>query len=565
MIKNEKYKIENIKNKVLCGDVISELKRIPDESIDTVITSPPYFGLRSYDSLYDKEFSNKEKAKKWILKKEKENKDYFSKIREIKNVKNKTIGYKAIIYSKFIKKNQVGLEETPKDYINRMVEIAKEVKRVLKKTGSFWLNIGDSYNTKSGSGMIYGNLPNQKEDEYGVSEHRHTKRGGGNYPTKCLLQIPQRIAIALTDKVGFTLRNDIIWSKQVLIHKKNSTIGNVMPSSVKDRLNNSYEHLFFFTKNKKYYFDLNSIRIPHQTGSLERYQRAVNLGAIQVQGKMFEDKVDKPMQPPKVFREKFGKDKNYKGKFNGIGKESENFGSPRARNERSSRLKDSKNIVDLPQSSHQGKTNAENLGSYRDFKIRKRVPRGGLVPDNTSQARLEHDVRNLKNEVDNNIQGKNLCDVWQVNTQPSSIKHFALFPVALLSRPIKTCLPNKICKKCGHIVTTISEKEGTSIYSEQGKPEGIERSEMKWGKSHPNYNPRWWSSDKVIGENICKCKNPEYEGGIVLDPFFGGGTTAIAQRLYKPLASFIGIEINKSYIEIAEKRIKEESPDGLGI
>jgi len=240
---------------------------------------------------------------------------------------------------------------------------------------------------------------------------------------------------------------------------------------------------------------------------------------------MFEDKVDKPMQPPKVFREKFGKDKNYKGKFSGSGKESENYGSPRARNERvskvplantgllnkepykennphRSRLKNSKNIVDLPQSSRQGKTNAENLASYRDFKIRKRTPRGGLVPGNTSQARSEHDVRNLKkedsenNEVDNNIQGKNLCDVWQVNTQPSSIKHFALFPVALVSRPIKTCLPNN---------------------------------------------------------------------GIVLDPFFGGGTTAIAQRLYKPSASFIGIEINPEYIKIAEKRIREESPDGLGI
>ena len=459
--KNIKYKIENILDKILCGDVVTELKKIPDESIDTVITSPPYFGLRSYDSLYNKEFSNKEKAKKWILKKEKENKDYFSKIRNIFDMNNKIVGYKAIIYSKFIKKNQVGLEETTQDYINRMVEIAKEVKRVLKKTGSFWLNIGDSYNVKM-----------------------------GKYPTKCLLQIPQRIAIALTDKLGFILRNDIIWSKQVLIHKKNSTIGNVMPSSVKDRLNNSYEHLFFFTKNKKYYFDIDSIRIPHQTQSLERYQRAVNLGAIQVQGKIFEDKVDKPMQPPKVFREKFGKDKNYKGKFSGTGKESENYGSPRARNERISKVP----------SANTGFFNKEPYKKNNPH--RSRLEREGLVPGNTSQARTEHDVRDLKkknnenNEVDNNIQGKNIPDTWCVNTRPSSIKHFALFPKELLMRPIKTCLPKK---------------------------------------------------------------------GIVLDPFFGGGTTAIAQRLYKPLASFIGIEINKSYIEIAEKRIKEETPEGLGI
>jgi len=541
------YKIKDIKDKILQGDVIDELKKIPNETIDTVITSPSYYGLRDYSTLYDKSFPTKKEAQQWI--KEQKNKDYFSKIREIQNLNGEIISYKAIIYSKFIKKNQVGLEETPQDYINKMVDVARNIKRVLKKSGSFWINIADSYWTKSGSGKNYGNLQNQQEDEYGVSEHRHTKRGTGKYPSKCLCMIPERLAIAMIDD-GWILRNKIIWSKQVMIHKTNSTIGNVMPTSVNDRFNTAYEYLFFFTKNKKYYFNLDSVRIPHQTQSLERYQRGVNLGVVQTQGKMFEDKVDKPMQPPKVFREQFGKDKNYKGKFDGYGIESENYGSPRARN--------------------------------------ARIPRGGLVPGNTSQARPEHDVRRCgrggnNKELGNrnfmptqktnkdinssicNIQGKNICDVWQVNTRPSSIKHFALFPVALLSRPIKTCLPHKICKKCGHIVTTKSKKEGTPIYTEQGKPEGIERSKIKWGKSHPNHNPRWWNTNKVIGENKCKCKNIEYEGGIVLDPFFGGGTTAIAQRLYCSSGSFIGIEINSEYVKLAEKRIKEESPEQLGI
>lgn len=625
-----KYRIEEIKNKILCGDTLKELKKIPSESIDMVITSPPYFGLRSYDSLYNKEFSTKAEAKIWISQKLKKDKDYFSKIREIKDINEKIVGYKAIIYSKFIKKNQVGLENTPQDYINKIIKIAKEIKRILKKTGSFWLNIGDSYNTKSGSGMIYGNLDNQQEDEYGVSKHRHTKRGISKYPTKCLFQIPQRIAIALTDEVGLTLRNDIIWAKQVLLHKDNRTVGNVMPTSSKDRFNTAYEHLFFFTKNKKYYFELNSVRLPHQTETLERYQRAVNLGATQTQGKIFEDGVDKPMQAPKTFRENFGKDKNYKGKFSGFGEESENYGSPRARNERlskvpsantgffnkepykdnnphRSRIPNSKNIVDLPQSAYQGETNAQRLASYRDFTVRKgrksnnselrnrnwmpiksktdetavffqeQKKQGGNVnlvhwkPKKRLKTQDEDYKIGMRNAPEPgesnafNIQGKNLPDIFQINTQPTSIKHFAVMPLALLERPIKTCLPDKICKKCGHIVTTKSKKEGTSIYSEQGKPEGIERSEMKWGKSHPNYNPRWWNTSKVTGENKCKCRNPEYDGGIILDPFFGAGTTAIAQRLYCPSGSYIGIEINPQYVKLSEKRIREESPEQLGI
>ncbi len=516
-----KYKIKDIKNKILCGDVISELKKIPKESIDTVITSPSYYGLRDYSALYDKQFPSKKEAQEWINKQD--NKDYFSKIRELQDINSKIVGYKAIIYSKFIKKNQVGLEESPQDYIDRMVKVAHEIKRVLNKTGSFWINIADSYWTKSGSGTIYGNLPNQQEDEYGVSEHRHTKRGTGKYPSKCLCMIPERLAIAMIDD-GWILRNKIIWSKQVLIDKENKTIGNCMPCSTIDRHNTCWEYFYFFVKSRKYYFNIDSIRIPHQTQLLERYQEAVNLGAIQVQGKIFEDKrIDKPMQPPKVFREKFGKDKNYQGKFDGYGIESESYGSPRARNER--------------------------------------TPRSGLVPGNTSQARPEHDVRDLRkgrggnnSELGNrnfmpikkvdettmffqeqkkqggntnlpwkphraktqdeyykigmrnapepgepsafNVRGKNIPDCWNVNTSPSSIKHFALYPIKLLMRPIKTCLP---------------------------------------------------------------------KNGIVLDPFMGGATTAIAQRKYCPSGSFIGIEVNPEYIKIALKRIKEESPEQLGI
>jgi len=210
-------KIEDWTNKIHNGHVVDILREIPSRSIDVCVTSPPYWGLRDYGE------TTKVKWKDW--------------------------------------NGQLGLEPHPQMYINHLVTIFREVKRVLKDSGSFWLNLGDTY---------YGGGRGQKLSSHGkmiersflgavsTKENIPNKRQSNWLQPKQKMLIPERVAIALQED-GWILRNDIIWYKP-----------NHMPSSVKDRLTSSYEHVFFFVKSRKYYFDLDSIRVAPKSSTLIR-------------------------------------------------------------------------------------------------------------------------------------------------------------------------------------------------------------------------------------------------------------------------------------------------------
>lgn len=214
-------KIEDWTNKIHNGHVVDILKEMPSRSIDVAVTSPPYWGLRDYGDI------TKVKWDKW--------------------------------------EGQLGLEPHPQMYIDHLVTIFREVKRVLKDSGSFWLNLGDTYcggDTHHGKWKEAGKHKLSKGKDY-MSGIELQSASGLNMNGKWLqpkqkMLIPERVAIALQED-GWILRNDIIWYKP-----------NHMPSSVKDRLTSSYEHVFLFVKSRKYYFDLDSIRVPLKISSLKR-------------------------------------------------------------------------------------------------------------------------------------------------------------------------------------------------------------------------------------------------------------------------------------------------------
>lgn len=182
-------------NKVICGDSLEILKKIPDHSIDLCITSPPYWGLRDYG----------------------------------------------------LGPDQLGYEPTPELYIDHLTEIFNEVKRTLKKEGTFWLNIFDTY---SGSGKGYGDKnPDPKYKKGG--RQRTIKPMKINIRSKSLCMIPERLAWSLI-KNNWILRNKIPWIKP-----------NCMPFPGKDRYTNKWEYVFLFVKSRKYYFDLDSVREAH--------------------------------------------------------------------------------------------------------------------------------------------------------------------------------------------------------------------------------------------------------------------------------------------------------------
>jgi DNA modification methylase len=187
--------------KIIIGDVRNSMQSIPDKSVQTCITSPPYWGLRDYGQ-----------------------------------------------------GDQIGLEETPQQYVDQMVEVFREVWRVLKDDGTLWLNIGDSY-AGSGKGPA-GNLGATHNERH--MEHKHSAIVPEGLKPKDLVGIPWRLAFALQAD-GWYLRQDIIWSKP-----------NPMPESVTDRCTKSHEYVFLLTKSRKYFYDHKSIKEPSVNSGVKK-------------------------------------------------------------------------------------------------------------------------------------------------------------------------------------------------------------------------------------------------------------------------------------------------------
>ena len=237
--------------KVITGDSLQVLKTLPGESIQCCVTSPPYWGLRDYGTA------------KWEGGSDECDHTYQKGGRN-PETSSVQLGNKGTTFSQYehiCKKcgatrvdKQLGLESTPEEYVSKMVEIFREVRRVLRKDGTLWLNLGDSYagncsqssnNGRAGFGNIRETLINRK---------------GQNIKPKDLVGIPWRVAFALQAD-GWYLRQDIIWAKP-----------NPMPESVTDRCTKAHEYIFLMTKSGKYYYDNEAVKEPVADVSLKRVE-----------------------------------------------------------------------------------------------------------------------------------------------------------------------------------------------------------------------------------------------------------------------------------------------------
>ena len=216
-------------SKIIIGDCMETLKKIPDESLNAVVTSPPYWGLRDYQ-----------------------------------------------------RKNQIGLEETPEAYASHLVEVFRKIKRVLRDDGTVWLNLGDSYCSSrpmgtSGNENVGGKRYAEAKDAWDFGRTGATSVTGDNsfrgrgkvvagLKQKDLVGIPWRVAFALQAD-GWYLRQDIIWHKP-----------NPMPESVQDRCTKAHEYIFLLSKNQKYYYDVEAIKEDgHECRKNKRSVWTVNL------------------------------------------------------------------------------------------------------------------------------------------------------------------------------------------------------------------------------------------------------------------------------------------------
>ena len=236
------------------------LKKIKDESVNCVVTSPPYWGLRDYGTAKweggDLECDHK------IPWKNSNELNAPCSLKTFERIKARQKSYTNVCKLCGAKRidQQLGLEDTPDKYVENLVAVFRKVRRVLRDDGTIWLVLGDSYAANRGY-----QVPDNKHVDVGNSRGMKADKFG--LKPKDLVGIPWRVALALQAS-GWWLRSDIIWHK-----------ANVMPSSVTDRCTNAHEHVFMLTKSAKYYFDAEAIKEPAayagqgRGGSTKRYEQ----------------------------------------------------------------------------------------------------------------------------------------------------------------------------------------------------------------------------------------------------------------------------------------------------
>lgn len=419
---------DSILNKIFHGSAKEILATLDDKSVHCCVTSPPYWNLRDYQV-----------------------------------------------------EGQIGLEDTPEDFILRLVEVFREVKRVLRDDGTLWINIGDSYaatcknRTEKQAGArsnIQGSLSSQSQ-----SLKQKSKIVSGLKP-KDLVGVPWMLAFALRAD-GWYLRQDIIW------HKTTS-----MPESVTDRCTKNHEYIFLLTKSSKYYYDHISI-MQDAKNPIDDMRR---LNAASWDDKTIPGELNNGLRPRKS--DTFKRDNSKRGI----------------------------SIVNQTKGTHRPDRN----DTFNTGKANKR-------------------------------------SVWTVTPRAFTEAHFATYPPELIVDCIKAGSSEYgVCDSCGSPYKRLYKQRlvpGNKA-SFNSKPDDrdaqADAQDAGSNRMKDGHKPEWINEVKQLGfVPSCKCPNTKRSPAIILDPFFGAGTTGIVAR--KLNRNFIGIELNKSYIDdIAIPRMKRE-------
>ena len=251
------------------GHVLDALKTIPRNSVDCIITSPPYWGLRKYPDSANIVWGGDENCEhEWEISTRRNpldrgGKGQFDEYRHfgaLMGVKRTTEPVREGFCKKcFAWYGQLGLEPTLEMYIEHLLEITKELKRVLKPTGVMFWNHGDCWGGVGHFDFTSSNPEWMKKIGKKYWKNNKDFRLNKGIPQKCMALQNYRLVLRMIDEQGWILRNIIIWYKP-----------NHMPESVKDRFTKAYEPIFMLVKKKKYWFDLDAVREPHKESTIER-------------------------------------------------------------------------------------------------------------------------------------------------------------------------------------------------------------------------------------------------------------------------------------------------------
>lgn len=414
----------------MVGDCLELLRGLPAESVHCVVTSPPYYGLRDYGVA-----------------------------------------------------GQIGLEESPGEFIRKLVEVFREVRRVLRKDGTCWVNMGDSYCGAPGGGqgaggqMVGRSVAAARDVAKGACEASN-KGARAMFKPKDLMGMPWRLALALQDD-GWWLRQDIIWAKP-----------NPMPESVHDRCCKAHEYVFLLSKSARYFYDAEAVKDP-VSGTANARGKGVN---------------------PKVA-----------GWMDGPG-------------------------------SHKAIDHAQG----------ERSPKGNTRPKQNES--FSSAVREL-------VSQRHLRSVWTITTEACAEAHFATFPRALV-RPcvLAGTSARGACSSCGAPWERIVEL-GEADLEHQRACGGDAEGEYH-GKATKDFAGAMAEDASAVKARIlagmrerktvgwrprCTCEGAgEPVPCVVLDPFFGTGTTGVVAL--EEGRDAVGLELNPEYAAIARRRTGKVEP-----
>lgn len=351
-------------NTICVTDALTGLRGVPSNSIHCCVTSPPYFGLRDYQS-----------------------------------------------------EGQVGLESTPEAFIQRLVEIFREVRRVLRKDGVCWVNIGDSYARTGGNDRTVSPTASVGNTVRSMKAMpSRSQKAPMGLKEKDLIGIPWMLAFALRAD-GWYLRQDIIWSKP-----------NPMPESVRDRCTKSHEYIFLLTKSRKYYYDHEAIKEPVTLSTIARLDQDLEQqdGSNRIPGK-----TNGPMKAvgrrPQMQRalelaNQAGLTQTHFDAIRAVGMSD----AGRAKLLQTGSGKNAEETIRLAD-----EAKAVLGGYYREFLSRK---------SSGNKARKPGSERGCPEGTGSNVCGsvpweghtRNKRSVWSVSTKPFKEAHFATFPEDLI-------------------------------------------------------------------------------------------------------------------------------------
>jgi DNA modification methylase len=404
-------------------------------------------------------------------------------------------------------RGSLGLEPTPGLYAQHLVDVAREVRRVLHPTGVFWINLGDTYNAGRNGGHPGGRGSMNEGREL---EEFTTGKSGSNAPDlkpKDLVGIPWRVAFALQAD-GWWLRSAVVWAKP-----------NPMPESITDRPTQAHEYVFLFAKDEHYFYDNNAVRNPLAESSESRIAQ-------------------------RSFWDQEGGEKDYGKGTNpnrSMRRSLENLATRSGY--APSTLRELKEGYD-----GQAIKNYEGTGAQNPSDTKRRIIAG-------ANARIEAGLEG----------GANLRSWWLIPTQSFSGAHFATFPEEIPRRAILLSTSEKgACPKClapyERKIETISSPENLQRF-EGFRPRWdtvytTERSESDVDHSRPVsaiFNETLQKERRTVGwVPTCECNAGDPVPCIVLDPFAGSGTTLLVARSLGRRS--IGIDLNPNYVEMAQER-----------